>query len=229
MKDKSVHEVKKVPHKSAFRKSLLQQKAERDKNSDRYWRRKAILGILTFIAVYFLMTPLMPIFDYYIAHQFDETKGYAYDSRLAREFSNADIDASKLKPIPPENTLVIPKIGVDAKIHEGQEEHTLLQGIWRRPNTSTPDKGGNTVLTAHRFMYMSGPNTFFSLDKVKEGDTFAVFWQGQEYTYQVYQIEVVGPERVEIENPTEDPIITLYTCTPLWTSDKRLVVQAKKV
>ena len=40
---------------------------------------------------------------------------------------------------------------------------------------------------------------------------------------------VVEKTAVEIESPTEDDILTLYTCTPLWSSSKRLVVQAVPV
>ncbi len=124
------------------------------------------------------------------------------------------------------NRLTIPKIGVDADILEGADESTLDKGIWRRPNTSTPERGGNTVVVAHRFKYLSGGNTFFHLDKVAAGDEIDVRWDGKEYRYQVTGTEVVSIHQVSIENPTDTPQLTLYTCTPLWTSKQRLVVHA---
>ena len=129
-------------------------------------------------------------------------------------------------PIPGPNTLTIPQIGVDTEIVEGATEDALLKGAWRRPNSSTPDKGGNTVIAAHRFMYLSGPKTFYYLDKIKESDVFSLVWQGKKYEYKVYSVNEVSSKQVDIENPTEEPIVTLYTCTPLWTSEKRLVVRA---
>ena len=41
----------------------------------------------------------------------------------------------------------------------------------------------------------------------------------------------IDPEtdQIEIENNTNESILTLYTCFPLWTSVKRLVVRAKLI
>ena len=139
---------------------------------------------------------------------------------------NLKLQVKDLKPIPKDNMLVIPKIGVDAKIQEGKTDATLNKGIWRRPNGSNPDKGGNTVFAAHRYMYTAGPNTFYSLDKLAVGDKIIVFWSGKEYDYQVNTTREVPPTATEIEHNTKDPIVTLYTCTPLFTSKNRLVVTA---
>ena len=40
---------------------------------------------------------------------------------------------------------------------------------------------------------------------------------------------VVDPTQIEIEAPTDDPILTLYTCTPVWTAAQRLIVRSKLV
>lgn len=125
-------------------------------------------------------------------------------------------------------TLQIGSIGVDGIIHEG-DKSALDKGIWRRPNTSTPDKGGNTVIVAHRFLYTSGSNTFYHLDKVQLGEVIQLQWKGKLYSYKVFEISEVLPQEVYIENNTLEPIITLYTCTPLFTADKRLVVKARMI
>src|ERR1051326_1234766 len=50
------------------------------------------------------------------------------------------------KPIPSDNRLVIPSIGVNMPILEGPTQKTLDRGgIWHIPNTSNPSSGGNTV------------------------------------------------------------------------------------
>ncbi|MFS8130826.1 MAG: sortase [Candidatus Dojkabacteria bacterium] len=151
--------------------------------------------------------------------------GFAYKSEETLKILGSR--ANNLPEIPKENTLVIPQIYVNAKINEGQEESTLMQGMWRRPNTSTPDKGGNTVITSHRYLHTVGSNTFFNLDKVEVNNIVLVYWQGKEYVYKVYEITDVNPTQVDIEYNTKDPILTLYTCDPLWTSEKRLVVKAR--
>jgi LPXTG-site transpeptidase (sortase) family protein len=128
-----------------------------------------------------------------------------------------------------DNLVVIPSIGVHSVIYEGDSIKTMDQGIWRRPKTSTPDKGGNTVLVGHRFLYTSGPRTFYHLDKVTVGEMITLFWRGKRYVYQVDSSVVAGVSALEVEQPTAQPVLTLYTCTPLLTADKRLVVRAHLV
>jgi LPXTG-site transpeptidase (sortase) family protein len=124
------------------------------------------------------------------------------------------------------NRLSVASMGIEGEIHEGRGEETLDKGIWRRPQTSTPDKGSNTVLAAHRFQFTSGNNTFYNLDKVAIGDKLEIVWEGVRYVYTVTKTQEVLSRDIEIEGPTELPTLTLYTCTPLWTSEKRLVVSA---
>lgn len=125
------------------------------------------------------------------------------------------------------NMLTIGKIGVQSEILEGVDEATLDKGLWRRPNTSTPALGGNTVIAAHRYKYTTGPNTFYNLDKVAVGDLISLIWQGKQYVYQVYATKTVSAMETSIEGKSEQPILTLFTCTPLWSSTNRLVVQAR--
>ena len=66
----------------------------------------------------------------------------------------------------------------------------------------------------------------YHLDKLKVGNTIEVFWAGQRYAYVVDAILITPPTAVEIEQPTSQPTLTIYTCTPLFTVDKRLVVRA---
>lgn len=179
------------------------------------------------LALYILLAPLLPILTTWVSSQLDHTNGYRYQSALA---SSQQQEVRTLPPPPGgENVLVIPKIGVNATILEGSSAVVLNKGIWRRPRSGTPEKGGNTVLTGHRYLYTDGPNTFYFLDRLVVGDRFLIFWQGQEYDYEVEDVRVVPPERVEIERNTKEDIVTLYTCTPLWTSKNRLVVRAKRV
>lgn len=123
------------------------------------------------------------------------------------------------------NYVLIPKIDVESPIYEGDTDDTLMKGVWRIPVGSTPEHGSNTILTAHRFQYTFGPQTFYHLDKLKKGDIIYVYWQGTEYTYEVAQTFGVSDESVEIENPTDKPILTLYTCE-LLDQSKRIGIQA---
>jgi sortase A len=125
------------------------------------------------------------------------------------------------------NTLVIPSIKLNKQIYEGETFATANKGVWRLPYTSTPDKQSNTVLVGHRFSYVHPEaGVFYSLDKVSLGDDIYLTYQKKIYQYTVKNILEVEPTKVSIENPTKTPVLTLYTCTPLWTSTHRLVIQA---
>ncbi|HJP96838.1 MAG TPA: class E sortase [Candidatus Saccharimonadales bacterium] len=123
-------------------------------------------------------------------------------------------------------TLIVPSMALDAPVNEGKTIATLRQGLWRLPYTSTPDKGGNTVIVAHRFTYTNPRGMFYHLDQVHVGDQIAVLWHGKKYVYKTTTTEVVPPTEVSVEAPTADSILTLYTCTPLWNPKDRLVVTA---
>jgi len=127
------------------------------------------------------------------------------------------------------NRIVIPKMGVNAEILEGGIE-VLAQGVWLMPDTSTPDKGGNTVITAHRWKFRPpDPRTFYNIDKMEIGDRFDVYWQDKKYTYEVNEIKIVTPDQTEILYPTKKSQITLFSCTPLFKTTNRLVVVAELV
>lgn len=129
--------------------------------------------------------------------------------------------------------LSIPSIGVNIPIIIGDNGTVALgQGAWHIPGSGLPDEPDgykNIVLSAHRFLYTTGPNTFFNLDKVVVGDEMTINWEGQEYKYQVADIFVVEPEQVSILADDGKEKLTLFTCTPVFTTDKRLVVVAYPV
>ena len=172
--------------------------------------------VIVVLAVYIIVWPFLPSVNWWVQHE-------------APLVSAApQVDMSSDGPRPQQNTLVIPSLGMTEQIHEGPGESTLNKGVWRRPSTSTPDAQSNTVLSGHRFTY-SGKSVFYYLDKVKVDDQIYVFWEGKRYIYQVTQLLEVSPDRTEIEAPTTEPQLTIYTCTPVWSAKNRLVIQTKLV
>ncbi|MFA6587870.1 MAG: sortase [Patescibacteria group bacterium] len=127
---------------------------------------------------------------------------------------------------PPDNRLVIPKIGVNLPIVEGQNEDIALnRGAWHIPNSSNPKIGGNTVLSAHRFRYRPPSNlTLYLLDKVQAGDIMIIYWQGKEYDYRVSATKIVPRSNTDMAEPTQEPRLTVFTCHPLFSTKNRLVV-----
>ncbi len=117
----------------------------------------------------------------------------------------------------------MPNIGINMPIFQSENDKVLWKGGWLFG--STPDKGGNSVIFGHRFRYLPpNSNTFYNLDKVNIGDKFTVNWAGKKYIYTVREIKTVEPNDLSVIEPSVKSIVTLVTCTPLFTSNKRLVV-----
>lgn len=106
------------------------------------------------------------------------------------------------------------------------DENDLWKGIWHKKRSGDPINGGNMVITAHRFLYTGYQDTFYHLPKVEPEEEIRLSWGGEEYLYEVTETFEVTADQVEIEERTEEHMLTLYTCTPLWTSQKRFVVRA---
>lgn len=143
----------------------------------------------------------------------------------------------------PEPRLIIPKVNVDVPVvydigadHDSQmaamEKGVAHFGI---PGAnSRPGQKGNTVLSGHSSndLFDRGDYKFIfaQLEKLKEGDTIYANYEGKRYTYVVTKTEVVKPTQVDkLVYPTDKPILTLITCTPLGTSLNRLLVTAEQI
>lgn len=128
------------------------------------------------------------------------------------------------------NKIIIPKMGVDSEILEGNNEEVLWRGIWRMPIGSTPSAGGNTIITAHRYLHRPpSPKTFYLLDKLQSGDIITLYWEGEKYEYKVSDTKIIEPDDLTILHNTASDRLTLFSCTPLFTSQQRLVVIAEKI
>lgn len=205
------------------------------KNWIRFFKlANGVLFVVTAIlGIYIAIGPLWPQASFYIGRLSvfadlgdtpDDTSGDGSSLVLP-----ADSAHTQTVEVVKENTLIIPKIGVSGVVHEGKSDSTLFKGVWRRPQGGVPSTGGNTVFVAHRFLYTSGPNTFYHLDKLTAGDRVVVWWEGIKYEYEVTESKVVAADAFEIEGDTSSSTLTLWTCTPLWTAKDRLMVRAKLV
>lgn len=126
------------------------------------------------------------------------------------------------------NRLSIPVMNLDEPVLEGANARTVNNGVWRLPNSAVPGAGSNTVMVGHRFAYTPGvAHPFYSLDIVTIGDSIGVYWDNTLYRYTVTDVLIVDPSAIAYEAATPYEQLTLYTCTPLLTSNQRLVIIAK--
>jgi LPXTG-site transpeptidase (sortase) family protein len=184
--------------------------------------RPKIYYILTVVAVsvaiYLIIMPIIPglIFKWHKATGFKQP-----------QYVSAALNNQSAAELPKDNRLAIPSIGLNKPILDGQTFDTVNKGLWHRPNIGSPDKGGNTVIVGHRFMYFGDANQeFYNLDKVNIGDDIVIFWGQKSFKYSVVDKRIVAPTETSVEQQTKDAKLTLYTCTPIWTNKNRLVVVA---
>lgn len=177
-----------------------------------------LLVAILLINGYIVILPLIPNIIFWAQRQNSQHIKTLEQAVSAKPASNL--------PRPTTDRLIVPSMVFDEEIHEGKTATTLKQGLWRRPNTSTPDKGSNTVIVGHRLTYNNPKGTLYNLDKVREGDPIGIWWHGKRYIYTVTQTKVVHANEISVEAPTKEPILTIYTCTPLWLPKDRLVVIA---
>lgn len=152
----------------------------------------------------------------------DTTQGLVYETRLADQYK---VEKSQLKPIPTDNRMVIPKIFVDGPIAAGDDKSALERGYWHR-TSSVPGGGSNIVISGHRNIWKW---TLFDLDKMNTNDIITIYWAGKEYNYKVTRVFETDPGDIAIEAPTDSEQLTVYTCTPVLTAAKRLVVIAQPI
>jgi sortase A len=134
-----------------------------------------------------------------------------------------------------ENLLHIPKLGLSIPYTPGNAS-VLNEQAWHRfPERGDPIKGGNFILSAHRFHLGLTPGStkrrspFYHIDKLTKGDKLYVDFKGKRYTYQVTDYFSVQPTQTQIEKPSAEPKMTLYTCTLKGEADGREVVIAVPV
>lgn len=184
----------------------------------------ARINSLLFIAIvlingYILLLPVLPTISFWISSK-DDSKREQLEAKVSSRPSVSTAGTEQT------DNLIIPSMLLDEPIHTGPTAKTLRKGLWLRPQGSTPDKGGNTIIVGHRLTYADPKGTLYHLDKVKKGDTVGVQWKGTRYQYTVDTIKVVHANQTEVESPTKEPKLTIYTCTPLWLPKDRLVVTA---
>jgi len=133
-------------------------------------------------------------------------------------------------------TLTVPKLGLEnVAVTTGASQKELdREGIIHLQGTGVPwQEGSNTFIVGHAlgFMYTRVPYVFYELEKLEPGDEIiAEDPNGQEYVFRVYDRMTVRPADYWVTYPEDGrTIISLQTCIPAPTFEKRLVVRGELV
>lgn len=133
-------------------------------------------------------------------------------------------------------TITIDTINIEGEIVQGESSLRMNDGFWHFPTTSFPGEKGNSVIIGHRFLHLPPrKDTFFNLEDIKIGQNIVITQntdsnkpeEKEFFNYIVTETKIVQPNDISVIQQTDDYRLTLITCTPLWTSEKRFVVVAK--
>jgi sortase A len=133
--------------------------------------------------------------------------------------------------------LTIEAIGIhDAPVFDSDGRWALANGIAHNPQTSlpwSPSAQRNVYLAGHRMGYRGtwSRMLFYNLDKLKRGDKVLLKDRsGNSYRYRVSEVFITDPTGVWVMGQVRGrDMVTLQTCTPIPTFQKRLIVRADRV
>src|SRR5439155_12244297 len=120
----------------------------------------------------------------------------------------------------------IPRIRVRLAFVEGVGADALAEGPGHYPGTPMPGMPGNVAIAGHRTTHGA---PFWSLDQVRPGDMITLQTHAGTFEYRVQWQRVVDQGGWWITHATGQRSLTLSTCTPRFTSLRRLVVRALEV
>ncbi len=119
--------------------------------------------------------------------------------------------------------LIIEAMELDAVVVRGVGTEELKRGPGWMPYTDVPGPFGNVGIAAHRTTYGA---PFRRLDDLQPGDTIYFYSPFRRYTYVVTEKLIVTPDRVDVVQTSEEPMLTLSACHPMYSAQYRLIVHA---
>jgi sortase A len=128
------------------------------------------------------------------------------------------------EPVVQIGRIEIPKLGLDAPLHEGISLKVINHGPSHWPGTALPGQVGNVVVAGHRVTYT---RPFRNIDQLVPGDYVVFAVNGVRWVYEMTANEVVTPEGVHIIDQTAERTATLFACHPPGSARYRYVVHLK--
>jgi sortase A len=116
----------------------------------------------------------------------------------------------------------IPRLDLKKIVVSGVTIDDLRKGPGHYRNTALPGQKGNAAIAAHRTAYGS---PFKEVDKMQPGDEiFITNALNERFTYRVRRIKIVEPTDFSVLEPSDEALLTLTSCTPLYTAKQRIVI-----
>lgn len=202
-------------------------------NKKYYTSRYSIILVSFITIVVFVLANLFYLVGYYkLNHQ----QNLALNNNSGKILGANDQNVSAIKS---EYMLIIPEIRVQVPVildvdaeHEYKYFKALENGVAQMKGTAKPGEIGNTVIFGHSSLDIGAKGdygeVFAKLNDLKKGDKIQVIntKDQSKISYKVFDKKIVMPEDTYVIDPTDEPQLTLLTCWPIGSDQKRLVVFA---
>lgn len=156
--------------------------------------------------------------------------------REAPKQSYPQAPSEKPKPRDTRLLLSVPRLGLkDVMVRDSPEQAYLdREGIMHLSGTGFPyERGSNTYIAGHAGDFDTSriPNVFRNLKNLRRGDLILLRdATGRTYNYRVYERLLLTPRDVWVTKPVAGKkIVSLQTCFPAPTFNKRLIVRGELV
>ncbi len=149
-------------------------------------------------------------------------------------------EAGDLGPRDKRLRLTIPELGMKKLLIGSSPDQSFLdrEGIMHLAGTDFPweegsEEGSNTYIAGHAIGYPGGrvPEAFRNLSNLEKGDRITLRdARGDTHRYRVYDRLIVDPNDFWVTEPVPGKdIVSLQTCYPEPTFEKRLIVRAERM
>lgn len=127
-------------------------------------------------------------------------------------------------------TLTIARLGISQMpVVDGVDDESLAESVGLHPYSCLPGEAenANVTIAGHRDIYGM---EFYYIDTITEGDTIILEFQGMRYTYVYKETFIVDPEEERESSIVlcrDAACVTIFSCDPIGTSLRRMVVVAE--
>lgn len=177
---------------------------------------KLALGVALFVVGLILLSKSQEMVNV------ESSTSFANEPVIVQGFNEGDYQSH-----PTPNRIIIPILGIDLEV----ERAKIVNGYWEvfekragwGEGSGFPGQPGNQVIFAH-----AREGLFLPLQSIKVGDKIYILTDSEWFGYKVIEKKEVSPNQTEVIAPTENEVLTLYTCSG-YKDTKRLIVVAEPI
>ena len=188
--------------------------------------RQTLLGLT--LITFGLALLLIPLAHVEITNQRATDRAHEIRQSIERSWSFPGAER-RIAEIDDAALLYIPKLGIfGVPIVDGVDAKSLASGVGRYPGVPRAGQPGNLALAGHRTAH---GEPFADIDDLEVGDVVLVRTEHSTFRYRLLRDTVVTPDQTWVLGdvserlgvPDNSPLISLITCSPKWSTEKRWV------